>query len=206
MAYFAAALMGYLLGCASMALLMSKRKNTDLLKNGSGNLGASNATIVLGWRAGVLVGAHDIAKAYLAVFFSELLFPQWEYVGAVAGVACVLGHIFPFYHGFRGGKGLACYVGMLLALDWRLGLAAVVLLVACTLITDYIVLGTTAVILVMPLAVGIAGHDWIPAAILGVATVVMLFKHRQNYARIRAGQEIGLRRTVKGKDRMRPRN
>ena len=105
MAYFLAIGLGYLLGCSNMAYWLSRIKNVDIRKNGSGNLGASNATVLLGWGAGVIVALHDIGKAVLAVILTKLLFPEAEYAAAAAGVACVLGHIFPFYLKFKGGKG-----------------------------------------------------------------------------------------------------
>lgn len=111
MGYVIVILAAYLLGCSNMAVYLAKLKNVDLTK-GSGNPGTSNATILMGWNAGVIVGIHDIGKAALAVILAELIFPDLKYVGAAAGVACILGHIFPFYMGFRGGKGFASYLGM----------------------------------------------------------------------------------------------
>ena len=97
MFYVIAALGAYLLGASNMAYYLAKLKKADLRAGGSGNLGASNATVLLGWKAGVLVGLHDIGKSALAVFLAQLIFPELPYIGAVAGVASVLGHIFPFY-------------------------------------------------------------------------------------------------------------
>ena len=111
MGYLIAAVLGYLLGTSNMALYLSKIKKVDPRSGGSGNLGASNAMILMGWKAGILVGIHDIAKAALCVFLAKYLFPELIHVGAVAGVACVVGHVFPFYLKFRGGKGFASYVG-----------------------------------------------------------------------------------------------
>ena len=78
-----------------------------VLEMWSGNLGTSNATILLGLGPGVVVGIHDIGKAAVAVLLAEFFFPQLEYAGAVAGVACVMGHIFPALLKFKGGKGIA---------------------------------------------------------------------------------------------------
>ena len=94
-AYILTALVAYLMGCSNMALCLAKLKNVDIRDGGSGNPGTSNATLLMGWRAGVLVGIHDIGKGVLAVLLTNLLFPELEYGGVVAGVACVLGHIFP---------------------------------------------------------------------------------------------------------------
>ena len=85
MGYFLVSLLGYLLGCSNLAYYISRASKRDIRKSGTGNLGASNATILFGWRAGLLVGLHDIAKAILAVILARMLFPDLEYAGAAAG-------------------------------------------------------------------------------------------------------------------------
>lgn len=202
MAYLLTALGAYLLGCSNLALYLAKWKNVDLRAGGSGNLGASNATAMIGWRAGIAVALHDIGKSALAVFLARLLFPETAWIGAVAGVASVLGHIFPFYLKFKGGKGFASFYGMTLALSWKLALVIGVVIVLATLITDYIVVGTTLTVLSVPVYLGIAEHSVILALILCIATAVILYKHRMNYVRIYNGTEIGLRSVAKGKHRV----
>ena len=202
MGYLIACLVGYLLGCSNMALYLSKWKKIDFRSKGSGNLGASNAAVLMGWRAGILVGIHDFAKAILAVVLLRSLFPSLEHIGAVAGVCCVLGHIFPFYLKFKGGKGFASYLGMTIALNWKLALVVMALVVLVTWITDYIVSGTMTSVLTVPVYLGIAQRSMILAAILLVATIVIFLKHRENFCRIRNGTEIGLRSTIRGNNRV----
>ena len=202
MKYLLAILLGYLLGCSSMAYYIGKLKKKDIRTAGSGNLGASNATVLFGWGAGVAVALHDIGKAGVAVFLAKWLFPELEYAGAAAGVAWVLGHIFPFYLGFRGGKGLASYFGMTLALNWKLALIVAAVIVLATLITDFISVGALSSIVVVPTYMFFATHSLILVAILCVATLVMFIKHWENIIRISRGEEIGLRRTAKGADRI----
>ncbi len=202
MAYGFAIILGYLLGCSSMAYYIGKLKKKDIRTAGSGNLGASNATVLFGWEAGVAVAVHDIGKAVLAVLLAKWLFPQAQYAGAAAGVACVIGHIFPFYLGFRGGKGLASYFGVALALNWKLALVLGAVIVLATVITDFISVGALGSIVVAPVYLGVMDRDWILAAIVLVASLAMFYKHWENILRIARGEEIGLRRTVKGKDRV----
>lgn len=202
MAYFLATLMGYLLGCSNMAYWLSLIKKVDIRGNGSGNLGASNATVLLGWGAGVIVAVHDIGKAVLAVLLAKLLFPGLEAVGAAAGVACVLGHIFPFYLKFKGGKGLASFLGMVAMLNWKVGIAAALLLVAITLVTDFIALGTISVSVASPVGIFLLTGGIVVPLILCIATVVMIFKHVENVQRILNHTEIGLRSTAKGEKRI----
>ena len=202
MGYILAIAAGYLLGCSNMAYYLAKLKKADLRGAGSGNLGASNATVLLGWKAGVLTAVHDIGKAVLAVLVLKGLFPEAEYIGAVAGVSCVMGHIFPFYLKFKGGKGFASYFGMTLALNWKLALCIAVAVVVVTFVTDYIVCGTLTTIITVPVYLGFT-VSWLLAAILFVATAVILYKHKENYPRMLNGTELGLRSAIKGENRIR---
>lgn len=202
MQYVIAVLIGYFLGSSNMAYWISRIKKVDIRGNGSGNLGASNATVLLGWGAGIIVAVHDIGKAFLAVLLAKLLFPGADNVGAVAGVACILGHIYPFYLKFKGGKGLASLIGAAIALDWRVALAVFILLVAVTLITDFIALGTISVSIATPVGMWFTTHNWMIPLILGIATVVMIFKHTDNIKRICNKTEIGLLSTIKGENRV----
>ena len=95
MGYLISILGAYLLGSVSMAHFLAKRKNIDARKSGTGNLGASNTRVLLGWGPAVLVAVHDIGKGLIAVLLAQFLFPDLPNVGAAAGVACVWGHIFP---------------------------------------------------------------------------------------------------------------
>jgi len=202
MGYVIVAALGYLLGCSNMAFYLSKIKKVDLRAGGSGNLGASNAMILMGWPAGIATGLHDVGKATLAVILARIVFAQLPYIGAVAGVACVLGHMFPFFLRFRGGKGFAAYVGMVLGLNWKFALALMVLIVLVTVITDYIVVGTVTTTVLTPIWMGLAQRSLITALILCVATAVILYKHRENFVRLVNGTEIGLRRGGSGKHRV----
>ena len=202
MEYAVAVVLGYLLGCSNMAYYLAKGRKADLTKAGSGNLGASNATVLLGWKAGVTVALHDIGKAALAVLLAKLLFADLEYAGAAAGVAAVMGHIFPFYLKFRGGKGLASFWGMTVALNWKLGLIAGIVIILATLITDYIVIGTFSTIALVPSYTGLITDNWILALILAVASLVIFYKHWENIGRLIRKEEIGLRSTIRGDKRM----
>lgn len=201
MGYLAVIIVAYLLGSSSMAFYLAKLTKKDVSKNGSGNLGASNTVVLIGWRAGILVGIHDIGKAALAVLLADWIFPELAYAQVVAGVACILGHIFPFYLKFKGGKGLATYIGTTLALNWKLGLGVIVLLVIVTLITGYIVSGTVSTIVVTPVAMLLMGQV-VTGLVLCVPTLVMLFRHQDNFARIKNGTEVRLLSAIKGEHKM----
>ena len=146
MKYILVIVLGYLLGCSNMAKYIAAMKKVDLSAGGSGNPGASNAVILMGWGAGVLVALHDIGKSALAVILARLIFPDTPMIGAAAGVAAVLGHIYPFWMKFKGGKGFASYLGMTIALHWKFAIVVLLLVAVVTLITDYIVAATATTI------------------------------------------------------------
>lgn len=202
MKYLLVALAAYLIGCSNMALYIARAKNVDMKKHGSGNPGASNAAILMGWRAGVAVAVHDIGKAWLAVFLAGLLFPQLPVVRETAGIACVLGHIFPFYMRFKGGKGFASYLGMTLALNWKFALIMMAVVLLVTVIGDYIVLGTFTTITVVPVYFGLSTHSLLAALVLLAGSTAIFCRHWENIQKLRAGTEIGLRSTIKKEHRV----
>lgn len=202
MGYLAAITLGYLLGCSSMAFYIGLWKKKDIRTGGTGNLGASNTAVLFGWTAGVVVALHDIGKALLAVVLAKWLFPQLEFAGAAAGVAAVVGHIFPFYLKFKGGKGLASFFGMTLALNWKLALIVAALIIAVTLITDFISLGAMSSAVFVPSYMAFTTRNWILVLILCVGTAVMLARHWENVVRIYNHTEIGLRSTARGENRI----
>ena len=192
------AALGYLLGCSNMALYLAKLKGVDIRAGGTGNPGASNAMVLMGWWAGVITAIHDIGKSALAVVLARLLFPESAFAGLTAGFFAVLGHMFPVFMGFRGGKGLAAYFGMIVAIDWKFALIMVAAGVLLTLITDYIVVATVTFAVVFPIYAAVK-IGWTAFAIVCAASVIMLSKHRENFRRLADGTEIGLRRANSGK-------
>ena len=198
MQYILVIALSYLLGCSNMAKYIAAPKKVDLSAGGSGNPGASNAVILMGWGAGALVAIHDIGKAALAVILARVLFPELPLIGAVAGVAAVLGHIFPFWMKFKGGKGFASYLGMTIALHWKFAIAVLLLVVLVTLITDYIVAATTTTIVLVPIGLGLLTHSLLLPLILLIASLVIAWKHRDNYVRIYNGTEIRFRKAGRG--------
>lgn len=198
--YIAVLILAYLMGCSNMALYLSKYKGVDLCSSGSGNLGASNAMVLMGWGPGVIVALHDIGKALLAVVLARHFGQGLPFIGAAAGVACVLGHMFPCFLRFRGGKGFASYLGMTLALNWKFALLVMVIVALVTFISDYIVVGTVTTVVLVPAYMAFTRGLYF-SAILCIATAAILIKHRENYVRIYRGTEIGLRKANRGDHR-----
>ena len=191
-----ASLIGYLFGTSNMAYYLGKFKKVDLRSGGSGNLGASNAVIMLGKKAGILTFFHDVGKTVLAVFLVHLLFPESAFLHILAGVASIYGHIFPFYLKFKGGKGFASFMGLLLAIDWKLFLIAFICAVLITVISDYIVFGTMSVTILTPIAVYFMTNSIAATIIMYLATTIIIWKHRENFVKIKNKTEIGFQEAV----------
>ena len=197
--YIVGSLIAYLIGSISTSLIISKIKNKDLRAGGSKNLGASNTTLLMGWKYGVIVGVCDILKGTLVVVLARLLFADCIYLPYVVGTAAVLGHIYPFYLKFKGGKGFATYVGIILGLDWRFFIIIGVGIILITLITDYIALATFTTMITFPIWLFFMSD--VPWAFLipSVASVIIIVKHFENIKRMIIGKELGLRASFKKK-------
>lgn len=109
--------MGYLIGCLNPAALVSKIKDVNLKEVGTKNLGATNTALTLGKKAGYFVLAFDMCKSFFSYKLAKALFPQLVVAGLIAGLGALLGHCFPFFLHFQGGKGLASFGGLVLAHD-----------------------------------------------------------------------------------------
>lgn len=188
------ALMGYLLGCINPSYITAHARGFDIRDRGSGNAGASNAVITMGKGVGIFSALFDILKASLAVFLAGRLFPKLVVGGIViagemAGVCCMMGHMFPVFMGFRGGKGLACLGGLILADNWRLFLGLLVVCLLVVLIADYICIAPLAVTLVYPLLRGLTTGSLATALLLCIAIPPVWGKHMVNIKRIANGTE-----------------
>ena len=185
-----AILIGYLIGCFNLALIISKIKKVDLRNTGTKNLGASNTFITFGKGLGVLVGACDIFKCTLVVILVRLIFPETDYLPYITGIACVFGHMFPFYLKFKGGKGFASFLGMSLGIHWKYFIVIGICIILITLITKYIVLATMATVISYPIFLFIHTENWIIVTMVTVLSGIIIMKHYKNLIRIAKGEEF----------------
>ena len=146
--YLIVIIIGYLFGCLQWSYILSKTfLKVDIRTFGGGNAGASNTVISLGWKWGILVAILDILKAIISILLIKYLF-EISYIEEnifllyLNGLFVILGHDFPFFMGFRGGKGAASLFGVLIGLDYRLGILGFLVIALVTIVTDYIALGT----------------------------------------------------------------
>ena len=182
------ALGGYLIGNFNLAYIVAKAKGFDIRSKGSNNPGASNAAITMGWKMGVTVALADILKAALAVILFRAIFDS-GFAGMWAGVAAVMGHMYPFWMKFKGGKGFASFAGMALGMDWRYFAIIGAAVILVTLLSDYIVVGTLTAVISFPISWGIINHTFWALLIAGVSTIIIL-KHIPNYVKIANGTEF----------------
>jgi len=197
-------LMGYLFGCLQTSFVYGKKQGLDIREHGSGNAGTTNALRVMGRKAGIIVFLGDLGKMLLALLFAGWLSSFWgeEYwllsqLYTAAGV--VLGHDFPYYMDFRGGKGVASTGGMMLLLDWRMALYSFISFLGVTLLSKRVSLGSILMLLgnlvLFPwllfshkLSSGIMSK-WEALLIFAAIVLLSLIRHHENIKRLIKGEE-----------------
>ena len=193
---------GYLFGCFQTSYFISKKFGTkDIREMGSGNAGASNVASEMGWKFGILTGVSDVLKAFMPAKLIVLIFPlsdQQVELMAIAGVGAVLGHIYPFFMDFRGGKGVACYIGMMLAIDWKIGVAAIIFLIVLTILTDFVSIASILLYMIVPcLAYYSENYSYRVIACTLIILIIGICKHWVNIQNLLAGNETGFRSVFK---------
>lgn len=190
MKYLFSILIGYLIGTINPAYIISKIRGFDIRQKGSGNAGASNALIMLGKVVGIFCAIFDILKTCLSIWITRKLFGATALIFAVTSVACILGHIFPFYMKFKGGKGLACLGGTILMYDWKVFLIMLACELVVVLVTNYICFVPMSAAIVFAVAFGILEKEILGALLFLITAIIIVFKHRTNIERIRKGTEM----------------
>lgn len=181
-------LLGYLAGSVPFAFLLARRRGVDVRFAGSGNVGAANVLRTTGpWR-GVIVMALDMAKGIGAVAIASALAGSATMI-ALSGAAAVVGHIYPVWLRFHGGKGVAVAAGVFTMLSPAATGAAAALFLAIAWLTRYVSLASIAATVSLPPAAWALGApDAVVLAAAGSA-VLILFRHRANWRRLRMGTE-----------------
>ena len=199
-----ALVIGYLLGGVQSAILLGKLKGIDIRTQGSGNAGTTNTVRVLGKKAGIIVLVMDIVKTLLAIFISRLLFQNGApaiLISLYAGLGVILGHSYPLFFGFRGGKGIAATAGLLIGTDLRLTLICAIIFFTCFAITKIVSLSSLLVTAALPILLIIfyCGRPYgIEAMILGLIIMALTYyRHKDNIKRLLAGTESKLDLTSK---------
>lgn len=178
--------MGYLLGSIPFGVILTRLGGAgDIRAIGSGNIGATN--VLRTGRKGLAVGTLllDLAKGFAAVWIAQSIS---LYDAPIAGAGAILGHLYPIWLKFQGGKGVATYMGVALALDWRLGAIYAACWIGVIVISRISSLGGLIAAISVPVAAWALGHgDWLP--LLAALTLLVLWRHKENIARLVKGQE-----------------
>ena len=182
-------LLAYLIGSVPFALLLARRwRVADLRLVGSGNIGAANVMRTSGVTAGVLVALLDMTKGAASVWLAER-FTTSPVVPAAAGVAAIVGHIYPVWLRFRGGKGVATACGVFSLLTPLAVPPALAIFIAVAWLTKYISLGSVLASLALPPLAYVTGSPAAAVAAASVAATLIIFRHRSNMGRLRARTE-----------------
>lgn len=190
-------LLGYIVGMISPSALFGKLKHVNLKEEGTKNLGASNAVLLLGKGYGALIMVIDICKSLFVGKFARWLFPNLALAGFIACFGAVLGHIWPAYLNFNGGKGLACFGGMVLFYDLKLFWFYLIFGVALMVLMNRSVVLPLFVSVTFPLIVWFTSHDPGILAMSILTGVVILFVHRNNFGRVSRGEEAPMRNIIR---------
>jgi glycerol-3-phosphate acyltransferase PlsY len=188
-------LSAYLVGSVPFALLLARRwGTTDLRRLGSGNLGAANVLRSTGVTPGVLVAALDIGKGVASVILAAHLTGA-PVAPAAAGLAAIIGHVYPVWLGFRGGKGVATACGVFAVLAPAAALSALGIFVTSVWLTKYVSVGSVLASMAVPLIAYSTGLSTPIVIVSAVAAGLIVFRHRSNLSRVFAGTERRLGRT-----------
>jgi len=208
------AVIAYLLGSINTSIIVSKIKGTDIREHGSGNAGLTNTLRTFGKGAALVVLVGDLLKGVIAILIARLLAPE-VVIGSVtlgeeivdvtykltvlsiqvAGIAVVLGHIFPIFYKFKGGKGVLTSAVVILMVNWKIGLICLLVFIIIVAVTRYVSLGSVMAALTFP-AVVIGSHqipwigdviEWLTFSL--ILAILVIAKHHGNIKRLVLGEE-----------------
>lgn len=197
-----ALLIGYVFGCIQSAYILGRLSGKiDIREYGSGNSGFTNATRVLGPKVGAVVFFVDLFKVIIAFTIASMLFDgQGSFIdgasylpGLYAGAGTILGHNFPFYLGFRGGKGIACSLGIMLCVNWQIALVTFAIGFVIFMAKKYISLSSLTMTLIFPILMFITKNSFnfeTEAIVIAILLCVLAYiQHRTNIQRLLSGNE-----------------
>ena len=208
---FICLVIGYVFGLFQTSYIIGRTHNIDIRKVGSGNAGSTNTLRVLGVKAGFTSLILDILKCVAAVWVVSFLFRNsgkniLPLLKVYAGAGCVLGHNFPFYLNFKGGKGIAASLGLIIALDLKITLVAAIVFLSLFFLTHYVSFSSLCAYLAAWISMIVFGalgfygmnllHTTEMDVVFGLLTVLAFFRHKGNIRRLISGTE---RKTYLGK-------
>ena len=204
MPYALAIIFAYLIGSVNFSVIISKKfAGFDLREKGSGNAGTTNTLRTVGKKAALATLLLDILKGVVAIgiaiflgkYMKDVYSP--EVLVQLAGIFVILGHTFPIFFGFRGGKGIATSLGVLLVINWQIGLICLTFAVALMILTRMVSVGSIAAAILFPILTFYIGQEHfivqgktLNYVIFSIAlALLVMFNHRSNIKRIMNGTE-----------------
>lgn len=190
-------IIGYLIGAIPFGLVISKMVGTDVRTQGSRNIGATNVNRVLGKKLGFLTLVCDCLKGLLPLYLTTLVLPETgskELIVALTGVMAVLGHMFPVYLKFRGGKGVATGLGVFLFLSPPVIAISLVVFIAAVVITGFVSAGSLLASGLIPLWLYLLGASKTTIAAAVCIALLIWIKHHENINRLLHGEEKSWRK------------
>jgi len=183
-------LIGYAFGLLQTSFIIGKMSGIDIREHGSKSAGFTNTNRVLGIKKGAIVFFIDILKCVAAIVIARAIFGEWHVLsGLYAGIGAMLGHVFPFYMKFKGGKGVACLLGLIIMLDWRVMAVSFLIGLVAVCITRFISVASMLIATSMPLAMFAFGHGREAVALGAAICVFTCFLHHANIVRLVNGVE-----------------
>ena len=189
------AVISYLLGCFSTGLTVSNVKGVDIRNAGSKNTGASNVLRVMGLKSGLVTFSGDFLKATLSCWLGSLILPDatWGIMGygmMLGGLFAIIGHNWPVFYGFKGGKGVACSAAVIFFINPLWGIISIVICVGVIALTRYISLGSMTMLLCYMIFM-CATHwgQWFTCLFTIILFVLCVWRHRTNIERLKNGTE-----------------
>lgn len=190
MKIFLSILLAYLIGSFSSAFFIGKIfRNIDIRKYGSGNAGATNAIRVMGKKLGMVTFLLDVLKGIIAVLLCRLILGNNG--GYLGGVFAVIGHNWPVFIGFKGGKGVATSLGVILVLHWPTAIICLLLGMTITLFTRFVSLGSIVFLCTTPIVNAIISREFDKGFFITslILSILAIYRHKANFQRILNGTE-----------------
>jgi glycerol-3-phosphate acyltransferase PlsY len=195
-----AIVIGYIFGNIQSAFLFGKfSQGIDIRDKGTANAGASNAVIVLGWKYGVATFLIDMLKAACAMWLVKYLTDGNIDLAVLAGVMAMIGHIFPLFLRFKGGKGIASIMGIMVGLNGYIAIILYLTIILATVVSNYLAVGELLILILFPLGAYLLGYSNITVLLIALACLLSAYKLRENFKRTLKGTEGKLTDVLKKK-------
>lgn len=194
--YIVISIIAYFIGSISFSVIFSRKfAGFDVREKGSGNAGTTNVLRSVGKKAAAITLVCDILKGVVAIAIATIASKIWKEVNVeilkyLAGFFAILGHTFPIFFEFRGGKGVATSLGVLITLDWKIGLVCLIFGVILIALTKMVSVGSILSAILFPILMVFMGNARFEAIIISILiTLLVIFNHRSNIKRIQNGTE-----------------